>query len=152
MSRGLSTFLIIAFTIGGILLGNAYGRRDAANSRPPTIYGQTGEQGNVAVDLGYKLETLALRNASGGLYGSVSVLNLNDGRTDALFYVSPLEDGEFRVVLFGKDNKPKSELTTFGASARVQIIRAQFKGLESGDYFAVLSGGGERILTSDKVQ
>src|SRR3989338_1119801 len=160
MSKLLSLTFIIIAAIGGIMLGNLYGRRDIANSRPPTVVGELGLPSNIETgSAGYSFKSVPFKNAAGdGIFGAISLLNLGGGRAELEVSVwklpDQLSDKDFyRLVLFSASREPARELTGFSLSregtAQVKISLSE---ISSGQYFVVMpKDSGDLILVSEPV-
>src|SRR3989344_3486928 len=64
MSKALSFSLIFLALVGGILLGNQYGRRDLENSKPAKVSGELNRPGAVTVRGESIMTSLPFYNAS----------------------------------------------------------------------------------------
>ena len=163
MSKWAGIFLIIIFFVGGILLGNQYGRRDVVNSRPPEIIGDLGKPAVTSSETRYKIESL-LVSGSGGVYGSLALFRV-DSSAEGILHLNKIpspnssdgvirkSDTPLKVFLFSADNKPVTELTSFFDTGSAQDIRIDIAELKNSYYIAVFyEGSSEPVLISERVK
>lgn len=163
MSKPLSITLIIIFFIGGILLGNQYGRRDVVNSRPPEVQGQLGKPAIFDIpDESYSLSYLRLYNSSQDIvYGGVSLLEKEGLGVEVVLDIWGVPENEdntqsdFKVVLVNSDKSTEKDITTFSVDGN-QGIKIKFStdgDLSQGQYMAVIrEGSTEPLLLSESIQ
>lgn len=150
MSKVTAITLIAVFTVGGVVLGNLYGRRDIENSRPPTITGSLGNASAITVD-DSGVQVVLLRDGA-QVFGAASVIR---SAKQVLLNLSPVTlDGKFKLVLLGRDGAPVGELTGFSLSeGRSARIMANIPRYEAGDYLVVVpDAGGAPVLVSEKFE
>lgn len=147
MPKASAISLIVIFTIGGIVLGNLYGRRDIANSRPPTVTGSLGNPSAITID-DSGVQVVMLRDGA-QINGAASVIK---NAKQVLVNLSTSRSGKFKLVLLNRDGSPVAELTSFNLNGSTRV-RANLPRFEPGDYLAVLPDeGGAPILVSDKFE
>ena len=162
MSKALSFSLIFLALVGGILLGNQYGRRDLENSKPVSIAGELNRPGAVTVRGESVMTSLPFYNASRtATVGAAAVVwaeSLEPSREgEAIIYLWNLPeillqpDLKLKLSVFSTDNQFVSDITEVMLS-QSQILKLGLPKMEAGQYLVFRSPDGVVQLRSGEVK
>ena len=168
MSKAAAVTLMIIIFIGGVVLGNLYGKRDLVNSRPPEILGDFTKKQEVQTESVQSKPEIELRTplsiynpaAKTSIYGSAALASRgSEYQLMAIFTRKPTSlseevmAGNFKLNLYKSDGSIDRELATFKFSTSSDTeISTNFTG-SPGQYLGITYGTTtEPILISSKIK
>ena len=162
MSKALAWFLCAAALVGGILLGNQYGRRDVVNSRPPVIErGNDPKDGGASAEGNLNLQSLLVFNpADNDVYGSASIVQQNGAGEIAIYLqrLPPVSDplvlnAGLRVSLFSQSGQLLQELGVINPNRDSESLsRLPVPVVQPGQYLGLFGDNETPVLVTTRAQ
>jgi hypothetical protein len=170
MNKILAIVLIVVFAILGIVVGNQYGRRDVANSRPPQVEGAVGQPSLISTQPLSETATTPIPSIQGPLFvynqtrntmlGAVSLVTQGDKTNvvvalDKLPVLSPTSKAtSLKVSLFDSQNKKVQDLGDVSVRATLPVkITASVSAVTAGQYVGLVpSDDPGLVASSSKVE